>query len=206
VKLGFRAHFPEIQIKLTVKGSDVVEARDRLDAATAEVMRRVGVRVFSDGAPMEEVVAAALAKAGAMVATAEGSAGGVVTEMLTRLASSSACVERGFVAPSDRAKIDVLGVGADLLRDHGGASEQAARAMAEGAVARAGVTHALAMSDIGEGGAVFVALAAPDGTFSRRLRWPMLREQVRAIAAMAALDLLRRSLAGLSLDDPDLPR
>src|SRR5262249_54183928 len=37
VKLGFRAHFPEIQIKLTVKGPDVAAARARQEAAAEEV-------------------------------------------------------------------------------------------------------------------------------------------------------------------------
>jgi hypothetical protein len=38
----------------------------------------------------------------------------------------------------------------------------------------------------------------------RRLRWPGQREQVRAISAMVALDLLRRRLAGLPIDEGDL--
>ena len=53
-------------------------------------------------------------------------------------------------------------------------------------------------------GLVFVALATPEQTVVRRMRWPWQREQVRAISAMVALDLLRRRLAGLELDDTDL--
>jgi nicotinamide mononucleotide (NMN) deamidase PncC len=50
---------------------------------------------------------------------------------------------------------------------------------------------------------VFVALAAPDRTVVRRIRWPGQREQIRAISAMVALDLLRRALHGLPVDEAD---
>jgi nicotinamide mononucleotide (NMN) deamidase PncC len=53
-------------------------------------------------------------------------------------------------------------------------------------------------------GLVYVALATPDRTVVRRIRWPGQREQVRAISAMVALDLLRRRLASLPLDDTDV--
>jgi nicotinamide-nucleotide amidase len=84
--------------------------------------------------------------------------------------------------------------------------------MAEGARARAGTTYAVAVTGIaGPGGGtpdkpvglVFVALATPERTVVRRLRWPGQREQVRAISAMVALDLVRRALSGLPLDDPE---
>jgi nicotinamide mononucleotide (NMN) deamidase PncC len=55
-------------------------------------------------------------------------------------------------------------------------------------------------------GLVFVALATPDRTVARRLQWPGQREQIRAISAMVALDLVRRALWGLPLDDSDLLR
>ena len=58
VKLGFRAHFPEIQIKLTVKGPDVAAAEARLAAAATEVTATIGANIFSDGDPMEAVIGA----------------------------------------------------------------------------------------------------------------------------------------------------
>jgi hypothetical protein len=38
----------------------------------------------------------------------------------------------------------------------------------------------------------------------RRIQWPGQREQIRAISAMVALDLLRRALAKLAMDAPEL--
>jgi nicotinamide-nucleotide amidase len=213
VKLGFRAHFPEIQIKLTVKGAGhddgIAGARALLEAATAEVMQRVGTRVFSDSVSLEEVVGEKLRARGATVATAESCTGGLVAEMLTRVPGSSAYFDRSFVTYSNQAKVEMLGVDEAILREHGAVSEPCARAMAEGARARAGTTYAVALTGIaGPGGGtadkpvglVFVALAGPRGTHVRRLDIPFQREQVRGISAMTALDLLRRELTGLALD------
>jgi nicotinamide-nucleotide amidase len=206
VKLGFRAHFPEIQIKLTVKGPDVAEARARLDAATAEVLRRVGTRVFSDSAPLEQVVGEKLRAHGATLATAESCTGGLVAEMITRVPGSSEYFDRSFVTYSNRAKVEMLGVDEAILIEHGAVSEPTARAMAEGARARAGTTYAVALTGIaGPGGGtadkpvglVWVALAGPDGTAVRRLDIPFQREQVRGLSAMAALEMLRRALSDL---------
>ena len=213
VKLGFRAHFPEIQIKLTVKGPDIAAARSRLEAAADEVKQRLGAHVFSDGAPIEEIVGAGLRREKATLATAESCTGGLVAQMLTAIPGSSDYVDRGFVTYSNQAKMDLLGVTEEILRDHGAVSEPCARAMAEGARTRAGTTYAVAVTGIaGPGGGtpekpvglVYVALAAPDRTVVRRLRWTGQREQIRAISAMVALDMLRRRLAGLPVDEPDL--
>lgn len=213
VKLGFRAHFPEIQIKLTVKGKGAAAARARLEAASDEVRRRIGSHVFSDAAPMEQIIGDALRREGATLSTAESCTGGLVAEMVTSIPGSSEYFDRGFVTYTNLAKHELLGVPEAILAEHGAVSEPCARAMAEGARARAKTTYALAITGIaGPGGAtpgkpvglVFIALAAPDATTVRRIRWPGGRDQVRQISAMVALDMLRRRLDGLSLDEPEL--
>lgn len=212
VKLGFRAHFPEIQVKLTVKGSDIAAAKERLEAASAEVRARLGAHVFSEGDPMEVVVGEGLRREKATLATVESCTGGLVSQMITAVAGSSEWFDRGFVTYSNQAKMDLVGVSEEILRAHGAVSEACARAMAEGGRARAKTTYAVAITGIaGPGGGtpekpvglVFIALAAPDRTVVRRIQWPGQREQVRAISAMVALDLLRRRLAGLPVDEGD---
>lgn len=213
VKLGFRAHFPEIQVKLTIEGRDASLLDERLEAASADVRARLGANIFSEARAMEDVIGEALRRQGSTVATAESCTGGLVAQMITAIAGSSDYFDRGFVTYSNQAKIDMLGVSEDILREHGAVSEPCARAMAEGARVRAGTTYAMSVTGIaGPGGGtaekpvglVFVALATPDKTFVRRIHWPGQREQVRAISAMVALDLLRRSLAGLPLDEAEI--
>lgn len=144
--------------------------------------------------------------AGATVATAESCTGGLVAGLLTEIAGSSDVVDRGFVTYSNAAKTAMLGVSEDLLAAHGAVSEPVARAMAEGALARAGTTLAVAITGIaGPGGGsaakpvglVHFALAAAGGTIHAERRFgDRGRAAVREAAVDQALALLEAALDG----------
>jgi nicotinamide-nucleotide amidase len=106
--------------------------------------------------PLVERAAALLAACGARglrIATAESCTGGLVAGLLTEIPGSSAVFERGFVVYSNAAKRDLLGVADALIAAHGAVSEAAARAMAEGALARSPADLAVAVTGIaGPGG------------------------------------------------------
>ncbi len=88
-----------------------------------------------------------------MVATAESCTGGLVAGALTGIAGSSAWFERGFVTYSNHAKMEQLGVTADLIESHGAVSEEVARAMAEGALLESRAQVAVAITGVaGPGG------------------------------------------------------
>lgn len=91
--------------------------------------------------------------AGVMIATAESCTGGMVCAALTDIPGSSDVVERGFVTYSNAAKREMLGVRADTLERFGAVSEQVAREMAEGTLARAPVQLAVSITGVaGPGG------------------------------------------------------
>jgi nicotinamide-nucleotide amidase len=210
VKLGFRAHFPEIQVKLTGKGEDVAGVERALAEASAEVRARLGDRIFSEGPPMEEVVGDALRKAKATLALAESCTGGLVAQMITSVAGSSDYFDRGFVVYANAAKTELLGVPESLLAEHGAVSEPVARAMAEGARARAKTTYGVSVTGIaGPGGGtaekpvgtVWIAVAGAGGTSTQLLQWPGDRAMIRGLSAMVALDVLRRAALGLPIGE-----
>ncbi|MBI3709291.1 MAG: CinA family protein [Proteobacteria bacterium] len=88
------------------------------------------------------------------LATAESCTGGLIAATLTEIAGSSDVLERGFVTYSNAAKTELLGIPARLIARHGAVSEAVARAMAEGALDRAPVDLAIAVTGIaGPGGA-----------------------------------------------------
>ncbi|KJZ25187.1 CinA family protein [Tritonibacter mobilis] len=95
-----------------------------------------------------------LAKAqGATLTTAESCTGGMIAAALTDIPGSSAVVDRGFVTYSNAAKMQMLGVSAQTLKDFGAVSEETAREMAEGALRAAGTTFAVSVTGIaGPGG------------------------------------------------------
>src|SRR5476649_1913070 len=71
---------------------------------------------------------------GLKIATAESCTGGLIAALLTEIPGSSDVLDRGFVTYSNKAKEEMLGVPAALIRQHGAVSEQVARVMAEGAI------------------------------------------------------------------------
>jgi nicotinamide-nucleotide amidase len=139
------------------------------------------------------------------LATAESCTGGLIIACLTEIPGSSSVVERGYVAYDNRAKAEVLGVPAPLFERVGAVSEEVARAMAEGARARAGVDLAVAVTGIaGPGGAtptkpvglVHLAVAQSGAaTLHTRAVFPGDRAAIRLASLDAALDLTLRALA-----------
>jgi nicotinamide-nucleotide amidase len=94
-----------------------------------------------------------LRKGQLLLATGESCTGGMVAAAITDISGSSQWFERGFVTYSNQAKIDMLGVPAELLHKHGAVSEAVAKAMAEGALLNSRAQVSLAITGIaGPGG------------------------------------------------------
>lgn len=112
--------------------------------------------------PAVLALADALRSSNSKVATAESCTGGLIAAACTAVAGSSDWFERGFVTYSNEAKIESLGVPAELIAAHGAVSAEVARAMAEGALrhSRAG----LAVAVTGIAGPTGGSAAKPVGT------------------------------------------
>jgi nicotinamide-nucleotide amidase len=89
----------------------------------------------------------------ALLVTAESCTGGWVAQALTTVPGSSEWFERGFVTYSDASKEELLGVRSQTLATYGAVSEETAREMALGALAKSPGTMALAVTGVaGPGG------------------------------------------------------
>ena len=137
---------------------------------------------------------------GLRLTTAESCTGGLIASLLTEIPGSSDVVGRGFVTYSNEAKRDLLDVPDELLMRVGAVSEEVARAMAAGALARSKATLAVAVTGIaGPGGGtttkpvglVHHACAGPGGAgLHRRVVYPGYRGAVRLATVATALDML----------------
>jgi nicotinamide-nucleotide amidase len=137
------------------------------------------------------------------LATAESCTGGMVAAALTDIAGASDVVERGFVTYSNRAKSELLGVPRELIEKHGAVSAETAAAMAEGALAKAPVDIAVAVTGIAgpSGGTkdkpvglVYFGVARSGGkTLTERQIFKGDRADIRRAATARALQLLAAS-------------
>lgn len=193
----------QVELHLVLQSADAASAAAALDAAVDELARALGRDVVStNGASLEAAVGELLRARGWRVALAESCTGGLATSRLTDVPGSSDYVERSIVAYSNEAKVDLLGVPASLIMQHGAVSEPVAAAMAEGIRDRAGVQVGVSITGIaGPGGGsaekpvgtVCIAVAGT-ATDVRTFRFPGGRGMVKAMSANWAIDLLRRAL------------
>ena len=133
--------------------------------------------------------------------TAESCTGGMLGAALTGVAGASDVFQMGFICYSNRAKMDVLGVGEATLTQFGAVSEQCAKEMATGALARGGSGSGIAIaitgiagpgdSDHKPEGRVCFAIATSAGVSSQTQEFGAIgRDNVRGKAVLHGLDLL----------------
>lgn len=153
---------------------------------------------------LSEAVAEAASRQRLMVVTGESCTGGWIAKCLTDIAGSSAWFAAGVVAYSYEAKDALLGVNPRTLEQFGAVSEEVAREMVAGALARMGGDVAVAVTGIaGPGGGtpdkpvgtVWIGWKRRGGYASARLfRFDGDRDAVRRQTVAAALEGLRHIL------------
>ena len=150
----------------------------------------------------EEILGAARA-AGIRIAVAESCTGGLLAAALTAVPGSSDVFERGAVTYSNAAKSEMLGVDPVLIEAHGAVSEEVARAMAEGLLARSGAALTVCVTGIaGPGGSehkpegrVCFGLAHAGVSQAHTVEFGSLgRGAVRSASVQHALDMLGAAL------------
>ena len=209
------ASLGQIELHLTAVASSADEGHRALDSAVADARSVLGRNLFSaSGETMQEVIGGLCRERRLRISAAESCTGGLVMTRLTEVPGSSAYVDRGVVVYSNQAKIDLLGVPAALIEQHGAVSEQVAEAMAIGMARMSGTDLAVGVTGIAgpTGGTPekpvgMVAIAAAwarQGNVDARVRTFKFvggREMVRFQASQAALDMIRRWI----LEEPAAP-
>lgn len=142
--------------------------------------------------------------AGVMIATAESCTAGLIAGAITEVPGSSAIFDRGFVTYTNEAKQEMLGVRAETLAAVGAVSEEVARQMAEGALARSDAQRAVSVTGIAgpggsefkpEGRVCFGLAGAGRATKAETVDFgPIGRSENREATVAHALDLLLASL------------
>ena len=202
VTVGYRAHFPEVQIKLLARADRAAAAEAKALGAASEARARLGAAVYAEGErDMPLVVGDVLRQRQLTLSLAESCTGGLVSSLLTQHPASDFLLG-GVVSYANQVKIEQLGVKAATLDQHGAVSPEVAREMAEGARARFRTDLALSLTGIaGPSGAtdtkpvglVYYALASASGTRVESVNVNNRpREGVQLYAAWCGLDLIRQ--------------
>ncbi len=204
--LAYLPRFPENHLKITVKGISPEEVEKNIQTLEKVIRDKLEGRVFAvDTETLETIVGQLLRSHQATLAVAESCTGGLIAHRLTQIPGSSDYFERGIVAYSNRAKREILKVSEEILARDGAVSDSVARKMAEGVRELSQATLGLAVTGIaGPGGGteekpvgtVFIALASPLETSSKKYRFWGDRDRIKTISAHTAIDWVRRYFLG----------
>jgi nicotinamide-nucleotide amidase len=208
VKLGFRAHYPQLETKLTARGVDMDDIRAKLAPVEREVRKRLGNFILGeDDQTLEGVILSELANRQGSLAIVETFTGGQMAARIAPLPGAEKVFRRGIVA---RDLGDVFAaVGLAGPPPAGELTRETAEAVAQAARRTSGATHALAvLIDLDDGpdriefgGTICLAIATAGEVSSRRSRILGGREWVRLGAIELGLDCLRRYLQNLPVTE-----
>jgi nicotinamide-nucleotide amidase len=212
--LHFRTADPENHVKVVVRGPDPAKAKETIERIDVEVRKRIGAGIYGiDEENFPLAVARVLRAAGAKLALAESCTGGLAGEIITTEPGASEFFLGSIVCYDNDLKVNVLGVKAATIEEHGAVSELCAKEMADGAKRISNATVAVAVTGLagsqrdGAGpapapapgdkpvGTVCFALAGPKSTKTSSKFFTGGRDRIRRAAAYYALDLARRLFA-----------
>ena len=146
VRLCFRAHYPDLSLRLSVRGGK--EREEKFAQLKLKIRGLIAPHIYGEGEEtLEEVVGELLLKKGWTLALAESCTGGAISHRMTRVAGCSAYFKSAAVAYSDEAKIR-LGVKRSTLERHGAVSRETAMEMAEAIMRHAEASIGLSVTGI----------------------------------------------------------
>jgi len=204
VKLGFRAHYPQLETKLTVRGTDRDDIRRKLEPVEREVRKRLGNFILAeDDQTLEGVILEGLSGRGGSLSIVETFTSGQIAARLAHLPGAEKVFRRGIVARGIEEVCGAVGLG--RTSPAGEITTETAEAVAQALRRQTSSTHALAvLIDLDEGadriefgGTVCLAISTEQDVASRRSRIVGGREWVRLGAVEMGLDCFRRYLQGL---------
>jgi nicotinamide-nucleotide amidase len=206
-KLSFRAHYPDLSLRLSVIGGG--ERQEIADRLKQEIRQILGSYIYAEGdLTLEEIVGQLLKENQQTLSLAESCTGGYISHRITRIGGSSSYFVGSAITYSNEAKVHFLGVSPEIIERHGAVSRETALAMSKGIREQSGSTYGLSVTGIAGPtggtpekpiGTVWISIAGPEQTVARLFRFHGERERIILGTSHAALNWLRRTLEERSI-------
>jgi len=204
-KLAFRAHFPDLTLRLMVSGG--ATQAGKFTDLRSQIKSILGKYVYADSArTMEEVVGQLLIQRQQTLALAESCTGGLISHRITGVAGSSAYFLGAAITYSNAEKTRALGVSPETLTRVGAVSQETALEMSQGIRRRTGADIGLSVTGVAgpSGGSpdkpvgtVWMSICQENFHRAKLLHLMVLTDRERIVqgTAQAALNWLRQRLS-----------
>nr|MBN2278538.1 competence/damage-inducible protein A [candidate division Zixibacteria bacterium] len=207
IHLAYLPAYGGVDLRIMTYGTDGDEVSKAAEELAEKLRGLVGKYIYGENNDcLEGVIGRLLKERGAKLATAESCTAGLLAARITDIPGSSAYFDRGVVTYSNRSKIELLDIPAEIIDRFGAVSAETAEAMAVGIRKRSGCEYGLSITGVAgpDGGTeekpvgtVFAAVASSAGVISRKFQLTRDREMNRNRSVYAALELLRRNMLGI---------
>ena len=207
IKLAYLPSTGQVRLRMTAFGVDEAALEQLLEEKTNLLIDLVPKYIVGFGeTKIEDRIGELLKLNNATLSAAESCTGGYISHLITSVPGSSAYYPGSVISYSNQVKMQELGVRAETLQAVGAVSEEVVEQMVLGVQKKFNTTHAIAVSGIAgpDGGSdekpvgtVWIAVAHYNKVITQKFNFGKNRERNIRNAALAALNMLRRSLLDL---------
>ena len=205
LKLAYLPSPGRVRLRLSARGTDKEFLEKSIEENVASLSKIIGDIIvgFDDDETLETVLGRLLTKKNKTISTAESCTGGKIAQVLTSVSGASNYFKGSIVSYSTEAKMSVLGIPEELIKEHSVVSAEVAKQMAinvkdimktDYAIATTGNAGPSKGDSNAELGSVFIALATPNEVIIEEFNFGQPREKVIDRAVVKSLEILRKEI------------
>jgi nicotinamide-nucleotide amidase len=205
IKLAYLPNPGRVRLRLSARGTDKEKLEEALEAniKSLDAIIHDIIVGYEENETIESVVGKLLSKENKTISTAESFTGGKIASILSAVPGASNYFKGSIVSYATEAKVNVLGVSQELVNQYSVVSSQVAEAMAlnvkdilktDYAIATTGNAGPSKGDSDAEIGAVFIALATPNGVITEEFNFGQPREKVIDRATIKSLEILQKEI------------
>jgi nicotinamide-nucleotide amidase len=210
-QLAFLPNQFGVKLRITAKSSTEEATNDKLTEIEQKIRNKAGRFVYGRNDDLlEEVVGRLLIERQLRIAIAESCTGGGLSNRFTNISGSSKFYDRGVVTYSNASKVELLKINEDVMTEKGVVSREVAMQMAEGIKSVSGADIGISLTGImgptggtpaKPVGTVYIGYCNDKVCTAKKFLLGDDRILNKDKTTQAALEVLRRQLLGISLDD-----
>jgi nicotinamide-nucleotide amidase len=205
IKLAYLPSLGRVRLRLSSKGKNKEELHVRINEEAKKLYPLIGDIIYGEeeDESIEVSIGNLLTDKEFTLATAESFTGGKIAEQLTAIPGASKYFKGSIVSYATEAKVNVLGVDENIVKEHSVVSEEVAVAMASNAKAILNTDFAIATtgnagptkgdSDAAVG-TVYIGISTPQHTFAQKFTMGNHRERIVQKAVNKAFELLQKEI------------
>ena len=205
VKLAYLPAPGRVRLRLTAKGTDKQLLETELERLLASLCSLIGDIIvgLDEEETLEVVVGRLLIQKNKTIATAESCTGGKIAQIISGVSGASNYYKGGVVAYATEMKVKLLGVRSSSIDAYSVVSAEVAKEMAlncqkifetDYAIATTGNAGPSKGDSAAAVGAVFIALATPNGVLVEEFNFGQPREKVIDRAVTKSLEMLQKEI------------